>query len=141
MTLLRKKLFQGLFLHFQKKSGEYRAGIITEKSEKIIEIILKIFDKNPFKGLALLIVLGVVSQDSKEISKFLYDSKVNPVALGLLISEPFSFFCRILEDMMKVISFNRANLIVSLRKLFKVVKLPVDRNQANRIIRAFAKEF
>ena len=124
-----------------ERPGEYSDGVIMSKSEGVKDIAVKIFNKNPFKGLAMLVVTGILPQASDRIAMFLFNTPLNKLKLGILLSDTDSYYQKVAKEFMGLFSFNKANLMLSLRKLFRSVKLPMEKIHTNNLIKCFAREF
>lgn len=120
--------------------GEYRE-VSVGNTENLLKKALKIFNKNPFKGLAVVVLAKAVQQTPENIAIFLFKSNLHQSKLGLLLSDNDVYYQQIASEFMSIFRFNKSNLMLSLRKLFRSVKLPIEKMQRNNLVKCFAREF
>lgn len=124
------------------KIGNIPTGLFTQSSANVMERAKRIFNNNGNKGLSFLIALGLVSQQPGMLAKFLYgNAGLSPVKLGEVLGETDAFHKELAKEYINSIDFERHNLLSSLRKLLRSIKLPRDGIMADQILDAFSESF
>jgi hypothetical protein len=111
-------------------------------SYKYLEETLKNIYNNDFKkGLSMLVIAGIIDQNPSSIARFLHENqKLNPAKIGETLGEPSDFFREVCKEYMNLIEIEHHNLLDSLSRVLRLVKLPKGL-LSDQIISIFAQRF
>ena len=109
---------------------------------KYLEEVFKNVFNNCFKkGLAMLVVAGVLEQSPGSVAKFFfYSGRLNPVKIGEALGDNSEFFREVCREFMMFLQIEPHNLLNSLMKLLKLVKLPKGL-MADQVLSCFSQRF
>lgn len=105
------------------------------------EVFRNVFNNNYKKGLAMLVAGGIIEQQAYSLAVFLFTCpKLNPVRIGEVLGDPQEFFREVCKEYMNFIQIEPHNLLGSLTKLLRTIKLPKGL-MADQILSCFSSRF
>lgn len=105
------------------------------------DVIRNIFNNNYRKGVAIMICGELVQQKPFEVAIFLYSSpRISPVKVGQALGDGQEFFKEVAKEFISFVEIEPHNLLASLAKLLRVVKLPKGL-PADQILGLFSERF
>jgi hypothetical protein len=105
------------------------------------DTIRNIFNNNHLKGLSMLITGEIISQRPLEIAMYLYSTpKLSPVKIGEVLGDNLEICKDAAKEFMSFLQIEPTNLLSSLSKLLKLIKLPKGL-LSDQIIDVFSEKF
>jgi ankyrin repeat protein len=107
----------------------------------IEDVSRKIFNNNYRKGLAIMIAGKIIPQDPLEIAAYLFStSRLSPVRIGEILGDSTEYIKQISAEYMNFIQIDPNNIILSLKRLLKLIKLPKGL-MSDQVLDSFSEKF
>ncbi|OMJ78998.1 hypothetical protein SteCoe_21080 [Stentor coeruleus] len=108
---------------------------------KLEEIIKNVFNNNHLKGLSMLITGEIVSQRPLEIAMYFFSTPgLSPVKIGMILGDTHEICKDIAKEFISFLQIEPHNLLVSLSKMLKLIKLPKGM-MADQVLDLFSERF
>ena len=89
------------------------------------DIARKVFNNNCRKGLAVMQVGEIVQREAVEVAMYLYSTpRLSPVKIGEVLGDPQEYMREIAKEFIGFLQIEPYNILGSLKKLLKIVKMP-----------------
>lgn len=103
---------------------------------------IKVFNVEPFRGLSVMIVLGVAPTDIVGLAEFFFtEHRLSKSAVGAVLGECESWYRDIAIEFMLFLDFKDKSIMDALKRVVGAIGLPSEGVQVNQILAAFGVAF